>query len=135
MEQYIILAFISTFFFGLNAIILKSAKNVDAVTLGLISTATASIFIFLYWFFFFSKKQLSPPGIKFGVLSGTAYTIGLLLFIMAVKAGKVSIVAAINALSAGVAVILAIMIFSEKLTAIKIGGIILGIIAAVLLSI
>jgi uncharacterized membrane protein len=135
MEQYIVLAFISTFFFGLNAIILKSAKNLDPVALGLISTATAAIFIFIYWFFFFSKKQFSPAGIKFGVLSGAAYAIGLILFIMAVKAGKVSIVAGINALSTAVAVILAIIVFSEKLTAIKIGGIILGIIAAVLLAI
>ncbi len=135
MEQYIILALVSTFFFGLNAIILKSAKNIDSITLSLVSVVTAGILIFIYWLFFLSKKQVSPEGIKYGVFSGIAYTLAFVLFIMAIKSGKVSIVAPINALSAGVAVILSLIVFSEKLTLIKIGGIVLGIVATILLSI
>ncbi len=63
------------------------------------------------------------------------YALALILFIVAIKQGKVGIVATINALSAGVAVILAVFVLSEKLTLVKIAGVMLGIIAVVLLSI
>ena len=134
MEQYVVVALISMFFFGVNAILLKSAKNINPITLTLISLATATILTLLYWTIFVSKKEFSLQGAGFGILSGIAYTLALVLFVIALKQGKVSIVSTINALSAGVAVILAILIFSEKLTAIKVAGVILGILAAVLLA-
>jgi transporter family protein len=134
MEQYIILALISMLFFGVNAVILKSAKNIDSVTLTLISLATAVILTLVYWIFFVSKKEFSIQGAGFGLLSGMAYTIALVLFVMAIKQGKVSIVATINALSAGVAVILSVVLLSEQLTTVKIVGVVLGIAAAVLLA-
>ena len=56
------------------------------------------------------------------------------MIVINLNMGKASIVAPINALSAGVAVVLAIIILSEKLTLVKSIGIILGITAAVLLS-
>ena len=134
MEQYVIIAIISMFFFGVNAIILKSAKNIDSVTLTLISIVTVAILTLLYWTFFVSKKEFSIQGAGFGILSGIVYSLALVLFVIAIKQGKVSIVSTINALSAGVAVILAVLLLSEKLTAVKIAGVILGILATVLLS-
>ena len=135
MESYIIMALISMVFFGANAVILKSAKNIDSVTLALISLATASVLTLLYWTFFVSEKQFTVQGLRFGILSGAAYSVALVLFVIAIQQGKVSIVSTINALSAGVAVILAVLLLAEKLTAVKIAGVILGILAAVLLSI
>lgn len=117
----------------MNAIILKTAKNIDSVSLTLISLSTAAILTLLYWTFFYSKKEITFQGATYGILSGMAYALALVLFVIAIKQGKVSIVATINALSAGVAVILAVSVLSEKLTLIKIVGIIFGIIAAVLL--
>jgi uncharacterized membrane protein len=134
MESYIIIAIISMFFFGANAIILKSAKNIDSVTLTLISLATAAVLTLLYWTFFVSKKEFSLQGAGFGLLSGAVYALALVLFVIAIKQGKVGVVSTINALSAGVAVILAVFLLSEKLTLVKIAGVVLGVIAAILLS-
>ncbi len=48
MDSYVIIAVISTIFFGMNAIILKTAKNIDSVSLTLISLSTAAILTLLY---------------------------------------------------------------------------------------
>ncbi len=58
MDSYVIIALISTFFFGVNAIILKTAKNIDPISLTLVSLSTAAILTLLYWTFFYSKKKL-----------------------------------------------------------------------------
>jgi len=134
MEQYVIIALISMFFFGTNAIIQKSAKNIDPITLTLVALVTATTLTLIYWLFFAPNKEHSIQGISFGILSGVAFAIAFITFIIALKMGKASVVVTINALSAGVAVILAVTLLAEKLTLLKIGGIVLGIIAAILLA-
>ncbi|MFH0961718.1 MAG: EamA family transporter [archaeon] len=135
MESYILIALASTVFFGANAIILKSAKNIDSTSLTLISLATAAFLTLLYWIFFVKEKILSSLGVASGVLSGAVYFLALLLFVVALKRGSTSVVATLNALSALVAVFLAVILLSEKLTLTKIAGIALGIAAAVLLAV
>ncbi len=135
MEQYIFLALISTFFFGLNAIVLKLSKNIDLITLTLISVSTAAVLVFLYWIFFIKNRKITIQGAGYGAASGILFSLAIILFIIALRTGKASIVVPINALSAGVAVVLAVLFLSEKLTLLKVLGIILGIAAAVLLSI
>lgn len=134
MEQYILLALISTFFFGLNAIVLKLSKNIDPITLTLISVSTAAVLVLFYWAFFVKSSGITIQGAGYGIASGILFSLAIILFIIALKAGKASIVAPINALNSGVAVILAVLFLSEKLTLLNVLGIVLGIIAAVLLS-
>ena len=134
MEPYIIIALISMLFFAVNTFILKLSPKIDSVSLSLISVSTAAVCIFMYWLIFNTKKEITMQGAGYAVLSGAVYTVALILFVVALRMGKASVVSTINALSAGVLLILVVAFLSEKITAIQWAGIILGIIAAVLLS-
>ena len=126
MESYIIIALISMVLFGTNAVILKSAKNIDPVSLTLFSIGTSALVALIWWTFFNFKRVLSLQGVGFGILSGILNGIAIVLFVIAIHKGKASIVAPISALGAGVAVILAVVFLSEKLTLFHVSGIILG---------
>jgi len=134
MESYIILALASMVLFGTNAVILKSARNIDALTLTLLSVGTSALLTLVCWSLFYLKREFSVQGISLGIVSGILNGSGIILFNIAIQKGKASIVAPISALGAGVAVILAILILSEKLTILQVFGIVLGIIAVMLLS-
>jgi uncharacterized membrane protein len=133
MQEYILLAFISTALLGVNAIVLKAAKGIDPVSLSLVSQATALLLVSGYWLLS-GKKTLTLAGAGWGAASGAFFAGGLLLFVIALRQGKASVVAPINALSAAVSVILAVLILGEKLNAVKATGIALAIVAAVLLT-
>ncbi|MBU1627011.1 EamA family transporter [bacterium] len=120
--------------FGTNAVILKSAKNIDFISLTLLSVGTSAILALLCWFILNLKKEMGTQGVSFGIISGILNGTGIILFNYAIQRGKASIVAPISALGAGVAVILAVVILSEKLTILQTIGIVLGLIAVVLLS-
>lgn len=134
MESYILIAIISMVLFGVNAIVIKSAKNIDPITLSVVSLGTAFCLALVYWFFFYHKKEFGNDGLAVGAASGVIYFFALILFIVALQKGKASVVVTINALSAGVAALLAIFFLSEKITILKLTGIVLGIIAVILLS-
>ena len=134
MESYIIFSILSMVLLGTNAVILKSAKNIDFISLTLLSVGTSAILALLCWFILNLKKEMGKQGVSFGILSGILNGTGIILFNYAIQRGKASIVAPISALGAGVAVILAVVILSEKLTILQTIGIVLGLIAAVLPS-
>ena len=134
MNNYLLLAFISTALLGVNAILLKAAKGIDPVSLSMVSQATALLLVLAYWLLS-GKKTLTLAGAGWGAASGAVFAGGLLLFVMALRQGKASIVAPINALSAAVAVLLAVLVLGEKLNAVKAAGFMLAIVAAVLLTI
>jgi uncharacterized membrane protein len=134
MQDYILLAFISTALLGLNAILLKAAKGIDPVSLSMISQATSLLLVGGYWLLS-GKKTLTLAGAGWGAVSGTCFAGGLLLFVMALRQGKATVVAPINALSAAVTVFLAVLVLGEKLNAVKAAGFVLAVIAAVLLTI
>ena len=121
-------------FFGINAILYKIAPNIDPITLTLISFTVSAIGTFIYWFFFVTNKQFSWKGASIGLIAGLSSVIALATFIVALKLGKASIVNTIRALSAAVTVLLAVVFLKESMSLIHWAGVILGIIAAVLLS-
>ena len=135
MESYVVFALLSMLLFGTNAVILKSAKNIDFLSLTLLSVGTSAILALLCWFFLHFKKETGVHGITLGIVSGILNGTGIILFNYAIQRGKASIVAPISSLGAGVAVILAVIILSEKLTLIQTVGIVLGLISVVLLSV
>jgi uncharacterized membrane protein len=134
MDSYIIIAIIGTVLFGINSIIIKGARNIDSISLTLVMLSTAAVLTLLYWAFLHPKKEITTDAAIYGVFSGVIYALAFILFIVALRLGNVSVVSTINSLSAVVAVVLAFSVLQEKLEPIKIVGIVLGIIAAVLLS-
>ena len=91
--------------------------------------------VFVYWFFFAAKQQISWQGAGYAIIAGMIWAIAFILFIIALKMGKASVVIAINALSAGVAVILAVLFLAESLSLVQVIGVLLAILAVVLLSV
>jgi len=135
MEQYILLAIISMLFFGINSVMLKNATKIDSVTLSLVAISTAAMAILICWGLFFQKKEITSEGIAYGIGAGLVYTVAFVLFVMALQTGKTSVVVTINALSAGIAVLLSVIVFRENLSITQIMGIVLGIVATILLTI
>lgn len=134
MENYIILALICMFFFGINAILYKIAPKIDPVTLTLISFTVSAIGTFIYWFFFVTNKEFSWKGASIGLVAGLSSVVALITFISALKLGNVSTVNTIRALSVGVTVLLAIIFLKESLSLAHWVGVAFGIVAVVLLS-
>lgn len=134
MERYVIISLISMVFFGINAVVLKKASRIDPISLILLAMTTTTICIFLYWFFFAAKKEISLKGSIYALSAGAIYALGFITFIIALKAGKATVVMPLIALSSGVAVVLSIIFLSETLSIFQSIGIILAIGAAVLLS-
>jgi len=134
MDQSVLFAIVSMFLFGVNMVLLKTAKGTDSVVLTAISVSTAALMIAGYWLFFHGQKELSQQGTGIGILSGLIYAVSIVLLVTALKYGKASIVAPINALGAGVAVLLAVFFLSEKLTLVQIIGIILAIAGVILIA-
>jgi len=134
MEFYIFLAFLCMVLFGVNAILYKVAPNIDSATLTLVSFTTSAVGTFVYWLFFVKNKHFSWNGAAVGMIAGMSSVIALFAFISALKLGKASTVNTIRALSAAVTVVLAVVFLREDLQLVHWCGILLGIIAAVILS-
>ncbi len=90
MQEYILLAFISTALLGVNAILLKAAKGIDPVSLSMISQATSLLLVGGYWLLS-GKKTLTLAGAGWGAVSGACFAGGLLLFVMALRQGTASV--------------------------------------------
>ncbi len=135
MEKYIVLSFLAALTFAVNPILYKIAKNIDPVAVSMLNFASAFLFTLIYWVFFYKEKHLSPQGIWMSILAGFVSFIAFTIFVVALRLGKVSVVSTIRQLSVAITVILAITFLAEKISFLKVIGIILAIIGAVLLSI
>ncbi len=135
MKNYLILAIISMFLFGINSILQKKAQNIDSISLSMITIGTAFIIMFIVWLINFKNKQLSINGIAYGGLSGFVFSIAFLLFIYSLRIGTLQIVILLNGLSAGVTIILAFIIFKESLNLYQIIGLCFGFTAIILFNI
>jgi uncharacterized membrane protein len=135
MSKYVFIAIISSVLFGFTTIIQKRTTGVDPITFTLLSMISGTVLIFVYWLFFTPNKVYSSIGMYrslwAGMLSGLAFT----LFIIALRHYKVSTVVIINSFSAVVAVLLSVILLTEKLSITQIIGVILGISGVILVSI
>jgi transporter family protein len=132
MELYIIFAVVAMVGYGVTAILYKIAPNIDAISLTFFSSLSLTFFTFLFWLF--NKKEISYKGISIAVIAGLIAAISFLSYVTAIKLGKVSIIAPIRNLSIALTVIIAVLFLAEKLTLIKVVGILLAVVAIVLLS-
>ncbi len=135
MQTWIIFALVSMFLSGMNAILFKVAPNIDAVTLTLVNFAAATVATFIVWIGGFVDREVSVPGVLWGVAAGVSSMLLLIAFIKALQLAPASYVNTIRGLSAAVTVILAIIFLGEKITLAKGSGIVLAIIAGILLTI
>ena len=134
MEKYIIIAIIGAMLSSIIPIIQKRAQGIDSITLTFTSIGTSFFCILIYWFFFNNSKEYSVKGISSGIIAGIIFAITFLLFIIALRLGKASIVVVINSLSIVLTVILSMVFLSESLTIKQFIGIVLGMISIILLT-
>ena len=80
------------------------------------------------------KGATDLQGISFSILMGLCSALGILTFFVAMKTGKISIVAPATSLYPVITVILALAILKEKLNRLQIVGLSLSLIAIVILS-
>lgn len=81
------------------------------------------------------KPDLHAKGTGFAVLAGSLSLLGALLFIYAVRDGKLSVVVPITALYPIVTILLSALVLKEAITFQQGLGILLGVIAIILLSV
>lgn len=73
-------------------------------------------------------------GIIPSVLTGVVGYLGLLFFMFAIRTGKVSVIASFTALYPVVSLILAFILFREKLNPVQITGVLLAVLSVILIS-
>ncbi|MHA1712384.1 MAG: EamA family transporter [Candidatus Freyarchaeota archaeon] len=81
------------------------------------------------------RIDVHSPGLGYTLMAGTAGTIALLAFYMALERGKAIIVVPLTSLYPVVTVVLSYLILQEKVTPMKGLGILLALIALILISI
>lgn len=131
MKNYVILAIVSMFLFGINAVIQKKAPDIDSITFSLISIITSTLIIFIIWIINFNNKVLSVKGSIYSIISGIVFAIAFLFFIYSLRIGKPQIVLLFNGMSAGIAIILSFIILKESISLFQIIGIMLGLTAII----
>ncbi len=135
MQYYILLALIAMIGFGIVAIIYKLASpHIDSVALVMIYNLIGAILAGAYWFLFHSPKKITTTGFYYTSIAAILGTVAFITYVIAIKFGKVSVVAPIRNLSLAVAVVIALAFLAEKITLVKIIGIVFAVIAVVLLS-
>ena len=134
MEIYIILAIIAMIGYGVTAVLYKIAPNIDSVSLSFFTSLFLTIFTFIFWLFNKTKK-VTIEGIGFAAIAGLVASAAFIAYVISIRLGKVSIASTFRGLSFAVAVPLAILFLGEKLTVLKVLGILFAIIAIILLSI
>ncbi|MCX8166826.1 MAG: EamA family transporter [Candidatus Micrarchaeota archaeon] len=136
METYVVYAFVSMFLFGIYLLFLKQTKGIDSVTLTLVSLTTSTAIILFYWFLTVQNKNIisNLDNLNMPILAGVVYAVSILLMISALQIGKASVVSPITALSSVVVVLFSFFFLGESLSNIKIVGVILAVLAAILLS-
>ena len=134
MEYYITLAIVAMVLYGIRAIIYKIAPEIDYISLTFFASLFLTISTFLFWIFS-SNKIISFQGVIFAAIAGLIASIAFISYMKAIKIGKVSTASTLRGLSFAVTVLLAILFLGEKITIVKVLGILFAIIAIILLSI
>lgn len=131
-------ALLSAFFAALTAILAKiGIKNIDSNLATAIRTVVILFFAWAIVFFQKSAKQLSSVSshtLFFLVLSGITTGLSWLFYFKALQMGKASQVVAIDKLSLVMAILLAAIIFKEKITLASVAGMAMMVLGAILIS-
>ncbi|MEM3832078.1 MAG: EamA family transporter [Thermoprotei archaeon] len=130
-----VVAILSLIMWGLWGFILKFvSKNVEWHQIYVIGSLITIVISSLTAMIYKDRLLVSQRDAFIILVSSTAGALGYIFFIMALKDGKASIVVPLTALYPAIAVVLSYIILHEEITPLQLIGIILGIIAAVLLS-
>lgn len=73
-------------------------------------------------------------GVVPAILTGVAGYAGLICFMLALRTGKVSVVAPLTALYPVISVVLALVFFREKLNLVQLAGVALAVVSVILIS-
>jgi uncharacterized membrane protein len=133
MDFYILMAIVAMLGYGITSIIYKlAAKSIDPVSLTFFTSVFIAIFTFVIWFFT-KDKHITSKGIWYAGISGLIAAVAFVAFITSIQGGKVSIASTLRSLSFLVTSIIAIYFLAEKVSLLKLLGIILAGLAAILL--
>jgi transporter family protein len=133
MKPWIIFAILSMMFAGFTSVIAKfGMKNVSADVALMVRTTMVFVLVILNAVAFNRVREvnaLTKADIAFLCLSGLTTTLSWIFYYKAIKAGEVSVVAAIDKASVVITILLALFLLKEPLTpklAIGAGLIVLG---------
>ncbi len=133
--EAIFLALVAMVSFGIASFIYKVASpHIDPHSLVVATYGFAFILALTYWSVQ-PTKEITTLGIFYSFLAALFAMVGMLAYVTALKHGMVSIVVPLRNLSLTVSVILAILLLAERLTWVKVLGILLACVAIVLLSV
>ncbi|MFB6255030.1 MAG: EamA family transporter [Halobacteriaceae archaeon] len=119
---------------GIWALFVRLAEQtVSPELVVIISYSTGALIALGYFLLFSAQVSVTTVGVGFAVAAGVASGIGSLLYYIALKVGDVGVVSTLTGLYFVVATVLGIVILNEGVTARKVGGIVMAMVAVVLL--
>lgn len=134
MDTHIILAIAAMAGYGVTAVIYKVAsKSIDSVSLAFFVSLFITTTISVFWLFT-KEKHITFEGIGYAGLAGIIAALAFIAFIASIQMGKVSVSSTLRGLSFVVTTIIAILFLAEKITLLKILGIVFAAVAVILLA-
>jgi len=135
MQSWLIYSILAILLWGAWGLFGKLASNyIPAISIKMIDTI--GFLIVAVAILFITKFQIptSKIGITYAILGGSVAATAGLFFYLALREGKLSIVAPLTALYPAVTVLLSSLILKEQITLLQGVGIVLAIAATILLS-
>lgn len=134
MATYLILAIAAMIGYGITNVIYKVASNkIDPISLTLFTSIALTVVVFIFWLFT-KQKYITPKGAEYAIIAGVIAGFAFIAYITSIHLGKVSIVSSLRGLSFLITTVIAVLFLAEKITAMKILGIIFAAIAVILLT-
>lgn len=135
MTQWLPAALLALFGFGLWGFFSKLALlYIDAKSALVFQTVGVMVVGFITLMLLDFKPAVDFRGLSFGLLTGLAYGIGCLFYLIAADKGKVTTVVTLTALYPLVTIILSYFILKEAVTAKQCAGIMLALVAIFLMA-
>ncbi len=135
MENYIAFAIIAMLLYGITPVLYKFASSyADSLTVTFLTTGFMLFFLALMWVYQAPSKSINKQVMPYVGAAGFIASIAFLFYIRAISSGRVSIVKPIVGLSTAITVLLGILVLQEKITLIKVAGVMLAMAAIILLS-
>jgi bacterial/archaeal transporter family protein len=111
-----------------------ASAQINSKLLVLVSISTSFLLLWILFLATGFEVERNARGIGYAVLAGVAGSIGSIFFYLALRQGKASVVVPLTALYPLITVALSVLFLKEDLSAVKIIGIFLALVASLLLS-
>lgn len=135
MQLWLIYSSLAILLWGIWGLFGKLASNhIPGTHIKILDTIGVLILTITLLFFIKFEFPTSKIGIFYAIITGFIGSSGAVFFYLALKSGKLSVVAPLTALYPALTVLLSIVILKEQITIFQGMGIVFAIIAGILLS-